>query len=141
MSREFARSGIRFSYPESWKLEVDETEDGWTATVSSPETAFVLLSYHAEQDDPAQLSDIALEAMRESYPQLESADAMESLAGQPAIGFDVDFIVLDLPNSCSIRALGAPEGCLLLMSQSTDLESEENSLALRAIAMSLQLDS
>jgi hypothetical protein len=140
MSRPFARSGIHFTYPDAWKLEVEDTDDGWAATVYSPETAFLVLSYHADYDDPGTLADSALQAMRESYPDLESEQALESLAGVPAIGHDVDFITLDLAISCSIRALTAPEGCLLVMSQSSDIESPESNAALREILASLTFD-
>src|SRR6516162_424723 len=119
MSREFARSGIRFEYPDNWTLETEDSGDGWTATVSSPDTAFMMLSFNPETDDPAELADLALSALKESYPDLEAESAVETLAGQPAIGYDVDFFTLDLTNTCWIRALAGPDGCVLLMCQCT----------------------
>jgi hypothetical protein len=140
MSLQFERSGVRFQYPDDWTLEQEENDNGWLATVSSPETAFLLVSYHTDVDDPAGLADMALEAMRESYPELESETVMETLAGLPAIGHDVDFVALDLTNSCRIRSLAGPEGCLLLLSQCTDEELSGNGNALRAIGASLSVD-
>lgn len=140
MNREFAKSGIHFQYPKNWLLEAEEIDDGWSASVSSPETAFILLCYHSEFEDPAELVDRALETMRESYPDLESERAIETLAGMPAIGYDIDFITLDLTNSCWVRALICPEGCLLLMSQCTDLEMARNGQVLKAIAGSLKIE-
>jgi hypothetical protein len=139
MSHQFTRSGVRFQYPDNWKLEVQDSGDGWSATVSSPDTAFLFLSYHADQDDPAALADAALEAMRETYPDLESETTVESLANTPAIGYDLDFFMLDLINSCRIRALSVHVGCLLLMSQCVDDEQAGNGEVLRAIGASLSI--
>jgi hypothetical protein len=140
MSLEFERSGVRFEYPDDWTLEEEVNDNGWSATVSSPETAFLLISFHADVDDPSSLANMALEAMRETYPDLESESAMETLAGFPAIGFDVDFVALDLTNSCRIRSLPGPDGCLLLLGQCTDAELSSHGEALRAVGASLKIE-
>jgi hypothetical protein len=137
MAREFARAGIRIQYPENWTFEEEDTEDGWSASVVSPETAFLMLSHYPDDREPAELADMALAAMRESYPDLESAAVIETLAEVPVVGYDVDFFALDLTNTCWIRALAAPEGCLLMMSQCTDQELETNGETLQAIGESL----
>jgi hypothetical protein len=137
MAREFARAGIRIQYPESWTVEQEDTEDGWSASIVSPETAFLMLSHYSDDHDPAELADMALAAMRETYPDLESESVIETLAGVPVVGHNVDFFALDLTNTCWIRALPAPEGCLLLMSQCTDQELETNGETLQAIGASL----
>ena len=35
MPRDFAEDGVSFSYPDDWRLEREEAEDGWTVTVRS----------------------------------------------------------------------------------------------------------
>jgi len=140
MSQIFDRSGVRFEFPHNWKLEFEEAHGGWTATVYSPDTAFFLISFHPDAEDAGALADTALEALRESYPDLESEAAMETLAGEPAIGHDVDFMTLDLANSCLIRSLAAPVGSLLLLSQWTDIEPAVHPQVLRAIRASLTVE-
>jgi hypothetical protein len=140
MAEQFDRDGVHFQYPANWEREVEETDEGWNVSVQSPATAFFLLSFHAGEDDPAHLADSTLAALRESYPQLEAEPAVETLAGQPAVGHDINFFALDLTNSCWSRCLQGPGGSLLLLSQCTDEELETNGAALRAIGASLRID-
>jgi hypothetical protein len=140
MSKEFARSGFRIRYPDDWKLESEETADGWCTTLFSPDTAFLMLSYHGNEDDPTAVSDMALESLRESYPDLEAETVVETVAERPVVGYDVNFFTLDLTNTCWIRALEGSEGCLLMMGQCTDDELEEHGAAIRAIFASLTVE-
>lgn len=140
MSREFSRSGFYLRYPDDWKLETEKTDDGWCATIFSPDTAFLMLSYHENEDDPAAVADIALESLRESYPDLEEQSAVETIAGQPVVGYDVDFIALDFTNTCSIRVLAGSEGCLLVIGQCTDEELNDHGQAIRAMFASIAVE-
>jgi hypothetical protein len=140
MTKLFERDGVRFQYPDNWDLETEDTDGGWNVSVQSPATAFLLLSVHPDEDDPAALADTALAAMRDSYPQLEAEQAVETLAGQPAVGYDIDFFAFDLTNSCWTRSLQGPDGCLLLMCQCTDEELDSNGEVLKAVCRSLELD-
>ena len=137
MPRHFTQSGLSVQYPDNWVIEKEETGDGWAVTISSPETAFMLLSHYEDLDEPAAVADKALAAMRAEYPDLESEGIVESIAGHPVVGYDVDFFTLDLTNTCWIRAVAGPEGCLLLMSQCCDAELETNGEVLHAITASL----
>ena len=72
MSAHFERDGIAFQYPENWAFEEAEHDGGWAVTVQSRDTAFLTLSYHADQDDLAVLADSVLTAFREEYQSVES---------------------------------------------------------------------
>jgi hypothetical protein len=138
MGREFAQFGIRIQYPEKWTVETEDTEDGWSVSIISPDTAFLMISSYSNDFAPEELADMALAAMRESYAELEAESVVETLAGLPAIGHDVEFVALDLFNTCWIRALAGLEGNLLLMSQCTDQELDGNGETMRSISASLQ---
>ncbi len=140
MAREFARSGIRVRYPAKWTVADEETDEGWSVSFTSPDTAFLMLSHYPVTFAPAELTDMALSSMRETYPDLEMEEIIETLGGVPAVGYDVDFFMFDLVNTCWIRAVSAPEGSLLLMGQCTDSELEENGEAMRAIYQSLTFE-
>lgn len=137
MAHSFTRSGFSVQYPDNWTVESEDTDEGWSTTIASPETAFMLLSHYDDHDEAGALADMALDAMRESYPDLETVEIVETLAGRPAVGHDVEFIALDLTNTCWIRALTGPQGALLLMGQCTDTELETNGEVLKAICASL----
>jgi hypothetical protein len=87
-----------------------------------------------------ELSETALEALREDYPQLEAEERVDSLAGQMAVGHNVRFFSLDLTNTCWTRSLYTAQGTVLVMCQTNDLELEKNEPVLRAICASLRVE-
>jgi hypothetical protein len=139
MAAHFDDGGIRFSYPENWQLEREEHEAGWTVCLQSPGTAFVMVCFRDDGSTPNAMADAALEALREEYPELESDDSVGSVAGQPAIGYDVRFFSLDLSNTCYLRSLYTSEGTILILWQANDLELEKLEPVLRAICKSMEV--
>jgi hypothetical protein len=140
MTVEFDDDGIRFRYPESWRLEREDNDMGWTVSLQSPDTAFLLISLNAEMPSVDNVAETALEALREDYPDLEADDCIDSLAGQPAVGHNIRFFSLDLTNTCWTRSFYSARGTVLVMCQTNDLELETNEPVLRAICASLEVD-
>ncbi len=140
MAEQFDEGGVRFTYPETWRLEREDNEAGWTVSLHSPDTAFMMVCLREDLPAPAELADAALEALRETYPDLEVEDRVEGFAGQPAIGHDIRFFALDLTNTCWTRSFYTSRGTLLVLCQANDLELEETEPVLRAICKSMQVD-
>lgn len=136
----FEHDGIRFQYPENWRLEREESERGWTVSLQSPDTAFLVLTLDSETPEVDAVAETALEAMREVYPELEADECVDTVGGQPAVGHDMRFFSLDLTNTCWTRAFYTAQGTALLMCQVNDLESDVNEKVLRAVCASLQVD-
>jgi hypothetical protein len=137
---QFDESGIRFQYPDNWQLDREEHENGWTVSVQSPDTAFLLITVNGDGPDAEQMTATVLEAMRADYPDLEADECVDSLAGQPAVGYEMHFTSLDLTNTCWTRGIYCPEGTALVMWQMNDLEQDTNEPVLRAICASLEVD-
>ncbi|MFO0937697.1 MAG: hypothetical protein U0798_14420 [Gemmataceae bacterium] len=135
----FSKSGVALEYPSTWLLDEEATETGWTATLQSPGTAFILLSLSTDADDPAQVADQTLEALKAEYPELDSAVVTETLAGRMAVGYDVDFVALDATVVCRIRVLDATDGPLLILTQFGELDAAKHEPALKAIVASLEI--
>ncbi len=140
MSLLFEQDGVRFRYPENWQLEREDSGNGWTVTVQSPETAFLLVAYDESMPETEQVAETALQALREEYPDLEADPCLDSVAGQPAFGHDIRFFSLDLTNSCWTRSLYGSGGTILIMWQTNDLEMDTNGAVLRAMCSSLQVE-
>jgi len=131
--------GIRFGYPDDWEVEV--TDDGPVSTVAiqSPGgLAFALVTVDESCPAPAEMADQALEAMREEYPTLDAVPALETIAGHNAPGHDVEFISLDMTNSCAIRCFRTPRRTVLVFGQWSDLDAEENAAHFDGVKRSLQ---
>jgi len=137
----FERDGITFQYPANWRIDVEDVDEGgWAVTVSSPDTAFVLVSLRPDARDAADLADQTLAALREEYEDLEAENRLETIAGQPALGHDLDFITLDVPITCRTRSLDTLAGSLLVMCQTSEFDREQHDPVLRAIVASLKLE-
>ena len=140
MVGQFDEQGIHFRYPETWNLEREETESGWTVYLQSPSTAFLLLSYDEEMPNPEEILEATLEALRSDYPDLEVYDRVESVAGQMAVGHDIQFTSLDLTNSCWTRSFCTDNATVLLLWQANDLDLEEAEPVFQAIRASLEVE-
>lgn len=140
MVQTFSRSGISFRYPTSWDLDTEEAGDGgWTITLQSQQTAFLLVSLRPDANDAAQVADEALEALRTEYKELDAENAVETFAGQVAIGHNIDFLTVDTPIVCWTRCFETPEGPVLVMCQTSEFDRDENEPVLRAICASFQI--
>ena len=135
----FERNGLRFLYPENWSLEQEATEDGWSVTVQSPTTAFLLLSVYPSRPPVKEMLDTALGALRETAPDLEVEEASETIAKRHAQGHNISFFSLDLTNTCWTRSFRTPMGTVLILCQATDLELEDTEPVLRAMRASLEI--
>jgi hypothetical protein len=139
MSKYFLEDGISFSFPESWRLEREDSDHGWTVLLQSPGTAFLTVTFDASMPPAEDMAETALEAMRAEYPNLEAEAAIETLAGQMAIGHDMQFFSFDLTNTCWTRSLYGDAGTVLVLCQSSDIDLEAYEPELHAICASLQV--
>ena len=140
MSDTFERDGVRFQYPPDWQIDTEEEGDAWTVSLQSPSTAFLVVSYVPGVDDPSELVEAAVEGLKAEYPDLDAEDAVDTLASQPAVGADVNFVHFDLTNTCWVRAVPAAAGSVLLLAQCTDEELETEGAALLRVMASLAVD-
>ena len=133
----FDRDGVRFAYPDNWTVDVEDGGDGWTVTLSSPETAFALVSLRPDADTAAQVADEALAVLQGEYPDLDADPAVDALGGMPAVGHDIDFLTLDTSITCWTRCAETTAGPLLVMCQTGEFDRAKNEPVLRAVCASL----
>jgi len=138
----FRRDGIEWGYPLNWTLDVEadgEGGTGWTATATSPQTAFFLACLRPDIADPAELATTTLETMQVEYSTLEPQEVIGSLAGRPAIGYDIDFITVDVTSFTMIRCMNTAYGVLLVLAQVADYDREYHEPVLREMLASVRI--
>jgi len=140
MTAIYEEDGIRFSYPSTWTVEREESASGWTVLLQSPGTAFVTITLSSDMPDVERMSRETLDALRADYPALEAEAVVEKLAGQMAIGHNIQFFALDLTNTCFTRSFYCDQGTVLVLSQTNDLELDEVEPIFRAIWASLTIE-
>ena len=138
MPARFQKHGIAFQYPENWTLGEEESGPGTDAvTVYSPGGAFWSVAMHPPSEDPLKLAGTALGAMKQEYPNLDSEEKFESVAGRDLVGFDLNFYYLDLISTVQIRCLRAGGHTYTIFCQGEDREFDQVSPVFQAITTSL----
>ncbi len=140
MTKHFHHAGVAFRYPDDWDLEPEDHEDGWGLSLQSPGTAFLTMQCHRSNPPIEDLAEAALAAMRAEYPQLDAEARVDTVAGQMALGHEMQFLSLDATNTCWTRCLYTEAGTLLILCQTSDVDPGRYEPILRAIVASLQLD-
>jgi hypothetical protein len=136
----FDKLGIRFTYPENWRVDESEALGGeCSVTVYSPGGSFWAVSLHAPETDPRNLVKAAVKALRETYQDLDDEPLTEEIAGHELAGSDVNFYCLDLTNTALVRSFHTPRFNGLVLCQADDREFAEIEPVFRAMTQSLLL--
>ncbi|MBN9118784.1 MAG: hypothetical protein J0I06_06435 [Planctomycetes bacterium] len=140
----FERDGISFRYPADWTAEVadDAESGGWTVTVSAPRgvDAFFMASLQPDAADGGDVADQTLAALKSDYKEFDAEDVMETICGQPAVGFNADFLTADTAVICRVRGMDTFAGPLMLLVQVSVLDLAECDPVLLAIVKSLDVE-
>jgi hypothetical protein len=138
MPAEFNGLGISFQYPDNWTLDDSDAKLGRrSVTVYSPGGAFWSVAVSSGTADPKKLADAVVEAMRKEYPDIETEEAEETLAGHDLIGYDLAFYCLDLTNTAGVRCLAFANSSYTIYCQAEDREYQRIGLVLKAMTISL----
>jgi hypothetical protein len=131
---------IRFEYPLDWELDVGEDGGGrLTVNLQAPNGLdFAFVQIDDDQAEPGELADEALEAMRAEYPALDAIPARETIAGREAVGYDIDFFSLDVPNMCGIRSFRTSKRTILIFVQWSELLEDAAGEAFRILRRSIE---
>jgi hypothetical protein len=92
---------------------------------------------HGRRHAPGDVAAEALQAMRETYDNLDSEHVEETVAGQALVGYDLNFYCLDLTNTAVIRGVRTEHGTLLILYQAEDHDFAELEPVFRAMTVSL----
>lgn len=131
--------GVRFEYPPDWDLDIDDDGPATTISIHAPDgMAFAMVRLDETCPDPADVADEALEAMREEYPELDAAPALETIDGHKATGHDVEFFSLDMTNACIIRSYRTKQRTVLVFGQWSQLDDTAAEAAMKAVRRSLE---
>ncbi len=133
----FENYGLKFVYPENWKLF--EEGENWPKEVSleSPSGALWTLHLYEPAKDPKQLIQGAMEAIQEEYEQVEAEFVQEPIGPAVAEGCNLTFFYLDLLVVCQVRSFTWGDRTLLMISQAEDRDFQELDPVFQAMLVSL----
>lgn len=130
--------GVRFLYPENWRIQEEEPDD-WprTVTLQSEQTSFwSLYLYPPGHDARAAVTDV-INTVRELYADLEVLPAKETIGEFDTKGVDIAFFYLDLLVEAKIRCVQTPSALVLWHCQAESREFDQMGLVFQALATSL----
>jgi hypothetical protein len=137
----FSADGLSFSYPDNWRIEREPGDEGWTVSLQSPGTAFAVVQLISDMSQTREdVAQTALDALKDEYPTLEAEPSMDMLAGDLAVGHDMQFFSLDFANTCWTRCFHGLSGLLFVMCQVSDIDQEAYEPGLRGICASMRLE-
>jgi hypothetical protein len=133
--------GIKFSYPENWKLLEDQAAS-WPHSVSvySPNDAFWNVSVHEPGTHMESAAEAVKEAIEEEYEGVEVEPIQEKIEQLDATGFDLFFYCLDMLVQTRVRAIEAGDLRLLIVCQGEDREFDKLNQVFSAISVDLVRD-
>jgi hypothetical protein len=138
MSKHYSQDGLSFVYPDDWQLENEVGENGWSVTLQSPGAAFALIQVDYNMPDPRQMVQEALDTLKSDYPTLEADATLETVAGEMAMGHEIEFFSLDMLNTCWTRSFYGLAGTVFVMCQASGVDAEDYEPVLRALCASMR---
>jgi hypothetical protein len=140
MPKEFSKLGVRFLYPDNWRLDEDEALEGNAAvSVYGPGGAFWTVFVHPRDDEPAALVEAVVSVIREEYDEVDVQAVDEPCGVYRAAGYDLNFYCLDLTNTAFVRGFQTAEATYVVLAQAEDRDLEVVEPVFRAISQSLSV--
>jgi hypothetical protein len=141
MQQQFQGLGIRFRYPDDWRLSEEMGEDEVSITLSSPESAFWSATVMRHRPDPEDVLQTAVDVFRDEYDDLDIEQTQTRLANREVPAVDVDFICFEMTSTAHLRAFRTGQFTVLVLYQSTDADMDDHNDTLEAISDSLICES
>jgi hypothetical protein len=133
----FDKYDVRFNYPDNWELEEQNLEGGIAISVTSPGGAFWTVTIYPRDISVEQATQAVLEGVRGAYPDVEVFEADEIIAGESLLGYEVNFICLDLTNTAQIRGFQRGAATFTILWQAEDSDYRRLQEVFHAVTISL----
>ncbi len=124
MTSQYDEAGIRFQYPDSWKVSVDEANQPGVQALSvhSPEGAF--WSLHLLRGERQSLVEQAISALKAEYQEVEDEPMEREIAGQRLSGYELHFFCLDFLVKSQVLAWQQAGAAVLVICQAESRQFE-----------------
>lgn len=138
----FETDSIRFAYPTNWQAESEANADGVTVTLQSQGISFAIVGVYANEYEPDDLMEQAVESLRNEHPTLEAEEDFdeEDASGEDdtdAVAIEAVFYSLDMLTYCWLRSWRLEGNSVLVMMQCIEPESKIGRAVFQAICRSL----
>ncbi len=125
MPKKIDLPGLVFHYPDNWIADEEDSGDGSTVTIISPNGGFWTVVKHPGSADVQALADSVLETMRKEYDSVDAEAISESIGERAAVGFDFNFFFVDYLNAAQVRCIQCDQAAYVILCQAEDREFDQ----------------
>lgn len=139
MSATFDNLGIRFLYPENWRLRQQQSGDiPCEISVETPDSGFWSVYVYRDSADPEQLAAKTVETMQSEYEDLEYEAIVEPVDDLEAAGYEMHFYCLDFLITARVLGFRCGGYTFLVMYQAESREFDAQQRVFQAVTVSLR---
>ena len=136
----YRQHGILFEIPDGWEVSEQASEGHDTTITVSDGVAFWALTLMWERPEVEHVLREAKSAFEEEYDEMDIEPAAEKISRRDAVGFDIDFVCLELINSVQLRSFRTGRFTAFLMAQTMDQERDYYDPIFNNLTTSLDVD-
>lgn len=138
MTATYEKHGLKFLYPENWKLtDGQDRELPYQVEIETPSGGIWSVNVFPAEDATEELLADAITALEESYEDVEVTPANPDFEGFPSRGVDAYFYCLDFMVIARIRVIEADRYKLVFLYQAESRDFDVHHEVFRAITTSL----
>lgn len=116
--------GVTFGYPGHWELSEESRDDAMTVSVGDG-GAFWSITVLRRRPRAERVLEEAVQAFWDEYENIDEYPVEAMLAGESAIGRNIEFVAFELVNCVFMKALEIGGRTFFVMAQVTDHEREQ----------------
>ncbi|WP_437194325.1 hypothetical protein [Planctomicrobium sp. SH527] len=135
--RTYQAHGVTFGYPGHWELTEEPRDDAITVSVGDS-GAFWSITVLRSRPRAERVLEEAIQAFKDEYEDVDEYPVEAAMAGESAIGRNIEFVALELVNCVFMRTLEIGGRTFFVMAQVTDHEREQFEPIFDAITASVQ---
>lgn len=138
MTAAYDKLGLKFLYPENWKLIDGATDSPQVITLETPDgsTTWSVHVYPSETDGDAVLKD-TLDTLQQTYDDLEISPHHQQFGKLEASGVEAMFYCLDFLIRAQLHIVRTSANLFLFWAQAEDRDFDNQQMVFQAIAISL----
>jgi hypothetical protein len=138
MTAKYDKLGLKFLYPENWKLIDDVSGSPQVITLETPDgsSTWSVHLYPCETDVDLILKE-AIDSLQQTYEDIEISPCESSFGATPSSGVEALFYCLDFLIRAELQIVKTDEKWLMFWTQAEDRDYDNKKLVFKAIAISL----
>ena len=138
MTAVYEKHGLRFMYPENWKLtDGQEVDLPYQVTVETPAGGIWSVNIFPEDVSTDELLEEAIAGLHETYDDVELSETTSDFEGFVTKGVEAFFYCLDFVVTAKIQVIETPKYKLVFLFQAENRDFDTQHEVFRAIATSL----